>query len=109
MKNGHFEEHWTDENDMPAGGISCGRGFTISWQNGPLGRGNDRKEPNGAFIEDVLAAMIGRLEFYQRTSNRRFACETNAAALRNLHRAASCLDARTKEREKRGVEGTHEK
>ena len=50
MKQGHFKEHWVDDGDNPAGGVSTGRGFTISWQNGPLGRGNERKEPNGALL-----------------------------------------------------------
>ena len=106
MKQGHFEEHWNDENGNPSGGVSTGRGFTISWQNGPLGRGNDRKEPNGAFVEDVIQAVIGRINFYQGS---RFNCESNAKALEALHQAAEHLDSRTKEREKREVEGTHKK
>ncbi len=105
MKQGHFEEHWL-EDGKPAGGVSSGRGFAISWQNGPLGRGNDRKEPNGAFVEDVIQAVIGRIEFYQASE---FACDANARALDALAEAAEELDARTKDREKRAVEGTHEK
>jgi len=103
MRQGHFEEHWTD-NDAPAGGVSTGRGFTISWQNGPLGRGNNRKEPNGAFVEDVIQAVIGRIEFYQASP---FACQENDNALANLRRAAWELDQRTRSREVRAVEGTH--
>lgn len=102
--NGHFEEHWSDENGNPAGGVSSGRGFAISWQNGPLGRGNDRKEPNGAFVEDVIQAVIGRIEFYQRS---KFACERNELALAALKGAAVELDQRTRDREAREVEGTH--
>ena len=56
MRQGHFEEHWSDKDGNPAGGVSSGRGFAISWQNGPLGRGVERREPNGAFVEDVIAA-----------------------------------------------------
>ena len=104
MKQGHFEEHWFDKDGNPAGGVSSGRGFAISWQNGPLGRGNDRKEPNGAFVEDVIAAALGRIEFYQKS---KFACEENAEAIRHLKAALFTLDARTKDRENRGVEGTH--
>lgn len=103
---GHYAEHWLDENGNPAGGVSTGRGFTISWQNGPL-RGvseNRRREPNGAFVEDVLQAVIGRIEFYQAS---RFACEENADALIALRIAAKRLDDRTKDREARRVEGTH--
>ena len=63
MKQGFFEEHWVDENGNPAGGVSTGKGLTISWQNGPLGRiGTDeRSEPNGAFVEDVVGAAKGTI------------------------------------------------
>lgn len=104
MRQGHFQEHWNDANGNPAGGVSTGRGFTILWQNGPLGRGNERKEPNGAFVEDVIQAVIGRIEFYQAS---RFSSADNAEALDHLARAAEALDRRTKEREARAVEGTH--
>ena len=44
MKQGFFEEHWVDEKGNPAGGVSTGKGLTISWQNGPLGRiGTDER------------------------------------------------------------------
>ena len=46
MKQGLYQEHWSDHKKRPAGGVTTGRGFTISWQNGPLGRGKDRIEPN---------------------------------------------------------------
>ena len=105
MKTEIFEEHWLDKAGNPTGGVSSGRGFTISWQNGPLGRGEDRREPNGAFVEDVLAAVIGRIEFYQQS---KFHCQENADALDHLRRAAGHLCSRTAEREKRGVEGTHQ-
>ena len=104
MKKGHFSEHWTTDDGMPSGGISTGTGFTISWQNGPLGTGNARRLPNGAFVEDVLDAVIGRIAFYQTTI---FACGENARALMALHQAAEALDARTRERVARQVEGTH--
>lgn len=106
MKQGHYEEHWLDANGNPAGGVSTGRGFTISWQNGPLGNGvtEPRKLPNGAFVEDVIQAVIGRIEFYQKS---RFACERNELALQALRGAAVELDMRTKDRESRAVEGTH--
>lgn len=105
-KQGFFDQHWLDENGRPAGGVTSGRGFTISWQNGPLGTGDDRREPNGAFVEDVIAAVISRIECYQRSE---FANDYNAAALVSLRDAAMHLDRRTKDREARGVEGTHVK
>ena len=104
MKQGHFQEHWSDEQGRPAGGVSSGRGFAISWQNGPLGRGNERREPNGAFVEDVIQAVIGRIEFYEESE---FACDTNKEALAGLRQAAEALDRRTRDREARGVEGEH--
>jgi len=70
---GKFEGvHQFDEKGRPAGGCTCGLGFCISWQDGPLGRGEDRDLPNGAFVETVIAAVVDRLEHYQRTE---FACE----------------------------------
>ena len=104
MMYGHFAQHWSDEQGNPAGGVSTGRGFTISWQNGPLGRGEERQEPNGAFVEDVIQAVIGRIEFYEAS---RFACNENKAALAALKDAARYLDSRTRNREARNVEGTH--
>lgn len=97
-------EHWNDEKGNPAGGISQDTGFVISWQNGPLGRGEDRKEPNGAFVENVLEAALDRLEFYEAS---RFSCEENRQAIYHLELAREFLWKRTKTREERGVEGTH--
>lgn len=100
------ENHFSDEKGRPAGGITYGGGFAIAWQNGPLAVDGVRREPNGAFVEDVIAAVIGRLEFYQ---NSGFACVENEDALFALKEAARRLDDRTKGRESRGVEGTHSK
>ena len=101
--NGHFNEFHLDDG-VPTGGISCGRGFTISWQNGALGRGNEKREPNGAFVEDVIDAVIRRIAAYQ---DSKFACPENADALASLRQAAKRLDDRTTSRETRDVEGTH--
>ena len=97
-------EHWNDTNGNPAGGTTFGRGFAIGWQNGPLGRGDDRKEPNGAFVEDIIAAAADRLQYYQ---DSRFASKHNAMALLHLDEALRALSARTADREARAVEGTH--
>ena len=67
----------------------------------------DRKEPNGAFVETVLAAVKQRIEFYQEVSGGRFACDANALAIEAVEEALAVLDQRTKEREARAVEGTH--
>lgn len=104
MRVGFNSEHWLDAIGNPAGGCTSGTGFTISWQNGPLGRGNDRKAPNGAFVEDVIAAAADRIGEYQKG---KFNCPENAAALHHLEQALEALDSRTKSREVRQVEGTH--
>ena len=98
------ERHEKDEQGRPAGGVTSGEGIRIHWQNGPLGRGEDRKRPNGAFVEGVIAAAIGRLKFYESTE---FRCPENASALSCLVEASSWLQRRTRDREARRVEGTH--
>ena len=101
-------EHWTDSCGKPAGGCTYGVGFTISWQNGPLGpedvHGHQR-EPNGAFVEAIIAAARDRIEWYQDSD---FECEENADALNSLDQALKFLQRRTVRRRKEGVEGTHE-
>lgn len=92
MQNRFESRHWTDENHNPAGGRTDGTGFSICWQNGPLGRGADRLSPNGAFVEDVIAAMIDRLTFYQ---DSKFHCTENAHAIDLLSEALSVLENRT--------------
>lgn len=94
----------TDENGNPTGGSVSGIGLKIDWQNGPLGRGEDRKEPNGAFCETVIAAVIQRIEFYQRS---KFKSRENALAITRLEEALHWLNARTQRREVAGIEGTH--
>ena len=96
--------HFDDANGNPAGGSTYGNGFAISWQNGPLGRDAERTEPNGAFVEDVIIAAMDRIDYYQRS---KFACERNQNARKHLDQALYELNARTREREERKVEGTH--
>jgi len=100
-------ENDVDGNGMPAGGIVRGVGVAIDWQDGPLGRGEDRKEPNGAFVETVIAAAKQRIEFYQTANNGKFACHYNKLAILLLDCALDVLGWRTGERELRQVEGTH--
>src|SRR5260221_3923242 len=97
--------HWNDARAHPAGGCTSGIGFTISWQNGPLGRGEKRQKPNGAFVEDIIVAARDRLAYYQQGD---FACQANSVAIERLTQALESLEARTAERERRGVEGTDE-
>jgi hypothetical protein len=104
MKQKLDEFHASDKDGNPGGGSTIGVGIAIEWQSGPLGRGPDRKEPNGAFVEGVIQAAIGRLQFYQKS---KFACRENAIALTHLETALLWCQARTADREARDVEGTH--
>ncbi len=97
-----------DADGNPTGGVVLGIGLTINWQNGPLGRGEERKEPNGAFVETVIAAARQRIEFYQAAAGGKFACRENAEAIGYLTSALYWLNFCTQKREARGVEGTHE-
>ena len=104
MKQKIQPQHFLDENGNPTGGQTSGLGISISWQSGPLGRGVDRVEPNGAFVEGVIAAALDRLQFYQTT---KFKCRENALAITKLEEALHWCQHRTADREARDVEGTH--
>lgn len=97
------EDHRLNADGVPTGGTTKGVGLDITWQDGPLGRGADRKEPNGAFVESALSAAIGRLQFFQS----HFPSRENAVALTHMETALLWLNKRTQDREARGVEGTH--
>ena len=96
-----------DKDGNPAGGHAHGVGFTILWQNGPLGRirTGERKQPNGAFVEDIIRAAADRIGFYQ---GGKFACDENAEALTNLRQALDALNRRTQRRIEAGTEGVNE-
>lgn len=104
MKQAIVGNHFNDDNGNPAGGTTTGTGINIVWQNGPLGRGPERKEPNGAFVEGVIQAAIDRLEYYQAS---KFKCRENALAITKLEEALHWCQHRTAKREERAVEGTH--
>lgn len=99
-------EHRYDSQGNPAGGSTSGLGLSISWQDGPLAVDGVRRPPNGAFVEGVIEAAIKRIEFYQES---KFHCLENAVALGHLRAAAEALAERTRDRDRRGVEGTHER
>lgn len=100
-------EHWLDEDENPAGGYSSGCGYLISWQNGPLGKIGtpERKEPNGAFVEDIIDAIAAWLKHVCHLYKNP---EVVKAALFHLTSANEILDARTKRRVEAKTEGTHE-
>lgn len=105
--------HYVDKDGNPAGGETWGRGINIEWQNGPLAVDGTRREPNGAFVEGVIAAALDRLHFYQGEQHYvdnggKFRCRENALAITKLEEALHWLQHRTANREARGVEGTHQ-
>ena len=59
---------------------------------------------NGCHNEDLIAIVIDRLQCFQSSA---FSCRENALALTKLEEALHWLNSRTKERQNRGVEGTH--
>ena len=92
----------TDDNGNPAGGRTTGMAFHIVWQNGPVDEEHGR---NGAFVEEVVAAVINRIQFYQ---DSKFVCRENALVITKLEEAIHWMNHRTAERMRRGVEGTYE-
>ena len=89
-----------DANGNPTGGEVRGVGLVIDWQNGPLWKGEERREQNGAFVETVLDACRQRLEFYQES---KFRCRENALAITKIEEALHWLNHRTMKRQARGV------
>jgi hypothetical protein len=105
MQDMFGSDNYNDKDGNPAGGYATGKGMDIRWQNGPLGRGEDRQEPNGAFVETVIAAALQRIQYYQAS---KFKCRENALAIIKLEEALHWLNSRTSRREVQDVEGTHQ-
>ncbi|NEZ62261.1 hypothetical protein D0962_05635 [Leptolyngbyaceae cyanobacterium CCMR0082] len=61
---------------------------------------------NGIQNEHLLAMVIHRLQGFQSGP---YACEENALALTRMREAMYWLEARTKDRAQRGVEGSNQK
>jgi hypothetical protein len=113
MMQEYQSTHFVDSELKCMGGAANGPGIQIRWQAGPLRVTQDsgpdikivkEKEPNGAFVETVIAIALDRIAFYQAT---RFACEENEDAMDHLAAALSVLDERTQRRTAAGTEGTH--
>lgn len=96
-----IEKHQLDEQGRPAGGKTTSLGLTVQWQDGPVPFGSGA---NGAQIEDVLNAALGRLEWL---NSGEFRCRENSLAITHIEEALHWLHARTAKRVARGVEGTH--
>lgn len=75
---------------------------TLLFQNGAI----PENGVNGITQEVLIAICIDRLERFQAGP---FACRENALALTKLQEAQHWLHHRTRTREARGVEGTHER
>jgi hypothetical protein len=74
----------------------------VNFQEGPI----KENGVNGVNNEDLIAMVITRLEHFQ---NSEYRCRENAVAITKLEESLLWLRKRTMGREKRGVEGTHEK
>jgi hypothetical protein len=72
----------------------------ILFQNGPIGEVGT----NGVTHEALLAIVADRLESFQTGP---YACGSNASALHSVKMALYQLQSRTRDRQARGVEGTH--
>lgn len=67
----------------------------VAFQNGPVS-----ESVNGCQLEDLLVICRHRLHSFQ---NGKFPCEENDVAIQHLTKALESLDARTAERQTRGV------
>lgn len=75
---------------------------TVLFQNGPI----REVGVNGVTHEALLAILIDRMRSFLAGP---YSCRDNAIALTHLEEALMWLQRRTRERIKRGVEGTHQK
>ena len=94
--NHHYQILSADEGPGTPRAMFC----EVNFQNGPI------KEAgvNGVHNEDLLAIVLDRLVGFQ---SGRYNCSENSKAIVAIREAMCCLNDRTKERERRGVEGTN--
>lgn len=74
----------------------------LQFQNGPVLANGEGV--NGLTHEALLAIVLDRMHAFQKGP---YACRENALVVTKLEEAMHWLHHRTKEREMRGVEGTH--
>lgn len=72
--------------------------YAIKFQDGLLKDGR-----NGLTVEEAIAEVAKQISLY----NSKVPCRENVQAMLALHNALYFLEERTKDREKRGVEGTY--
>lgn len=85
---------WTKRHGQPA------EHSTILFQNGPI----NEVGVNGLTHEALIAIVVDRIRAFQAGP---YACRENALALTKLEEAQHWLNARTRARMARDVEGTH--
>jgi len=81
-------------------GVAAQFGVNLRFQNGPIAEVG----VNGITNESLLAVVLDRLEGFQSGEYR---CRENALAITKIEEAMHWLLHRTRQRESRGVEGTH--
>lgn len=99
--SGAMDWHWFEAEIRPAHFIYVRHdknSLSFTLQNGPI------KEVgvNGCQVDTVIAAAKVMLEGL----NKKFPCRENSVAVTKLDEALMWLDKRTRDRERRGVEGT---
>jgi len=98
-EGGACHEYYMGRVTDPNTGSPVGEFGAVHFQNGPV----KEKGVNGCQNEDLLLIVVDRLQDFQKG---KFACRENALALTKIQEALHWLEARTKERTERGVEGT---
>ncbi|MEW9575481.1 hypothetical protein U9K47_08460 [Bacillus toyonensis] len=76
--------------------------INIKFQEGPI----PENGVNGAQIEDVIDALVDRLQGFQKGG---YPCRENSLAITKLEEARLWLNERTRKRQVQGVEGKNEK
>ena len=89
---------------MACNGLSNDFKQHITFQDGPV------KEVgvNGIQSEDLLEILIDRLTYLNTFENGKYACKDNEYAIIHLRGCLQNLQARTRARQKRNVEGTNQ-
>ena len=93
-------ENTVNEDGFVSGGFYQDIGIDITWQKGPMD-----VERNGATMEDVILAILVRLEAFQNTGLK---CAENDEAMDHLRKAKAAFDRRTAARREQDVEGKYE-
>lgn len=79
--------------------------WDLVFQNGPV----KETGANGITDEALIAVVLDRLRYFQTEhEGGKFRCRENALCITKLEEALHWLQHRAQERERRGVEGTHE-